>query len=86
MYECIAMAIGFILGAVCAICTVVALFSMQEEEELEREGLKNSPPSSDGHNFFVEGAASVDEEMKSQWENLMNYNGTGKGQMSIGDE
>lgn len=85
MYECVAMAIGFILGAVCAICTVVALFSMQEEDEKD-EAFGAPPPSSDGHNFFVEGAASVDEEMKSQWENLMNYNGTGKGQMSIGDE
>ena len=81
--DIIAMAVGFILGAACAIIAIRVMFF-----ELER--IKTCEQAEDTRDAATE--KSADEESKSrellmrQWENFLVYDGTGNDQMPIGDE
>ena len=75
MGYCIATIIGFVLGAACVIGTI--LFEERKNETPLPSAALTPSPREEG----------VDEEnLKKQWENFINYDGTPDGQTSIGDE
>lgn len=71
MSYCIATVIGFVLGAVCVIGTM--LFKERDTSS----GSRRLAPSPQGEERRV---------LNKQWENFLNYDGSDKDQMSIGDE
>ncbi|MBQ2742304.1 MAG: hypothetical protein IJF32_05815 [Oscillospiraceae bacterium] len=78
MSYCIATVIGFILGAACVIIASRVMCPGTERDTSSAS--QASAPSPQGEGFEGE------EQLKKQWENILNYNGTGNGQMPIGDE
>jgi hypothetical protein len=79
MSECIAMAIGFGLGAVASVAAVLVAVRMMEGEKREEH---NSAPA----DVPIDGEEAMrKEKLQKQWENFLNYDGTEKGQVSIED-
>lgn len=76
MSECIAMVIGFVLGAGCAI---IAGRNITESVHTNTDNATHREETSAA-------GVSEDERLKKQFENFLNYDGTDKGQVSIGDE
>ena len=74
MTECIAMAVGFMMGAGCVLGALVVC-RPRNTGESETEGRR------------AEGGTPYNEREKimMQWENFLNYDGSGKGQVSIED-
>lgn len=78
----IAMAIGFVLGAACAIIVFNMALSFSAKDI---SSAASGPPSPQGEGFgSVE--SKRQELLNKQWENFLNYDGTGKDQMPIGEE
>ncbi len=77
MFACIAMIIGFAMGAGCVLLAI-------REERRDCAGRPQSTHDDSAHT--EEACGEVDEALKRQLENFLNYDGTSKGQMPIGDE
>ncbi len=78
----IAMAMGVVLGAACVIIgfNIVLSFSAKHTSSTA-----SGTPSPQGEGFgTVE--SKHQELLNQQWENFLNYDGTDKDQMPIGDE
>ena len=80
MIECIAMVIGFGLGAVASVAAMFVAVRMMEGEEREEQ----CPVPADVP--IDEEDAMRKEKLQKQWENFLNYDGTEKGQVSIEEE
>ena len=79
MSECIAMAIGFGLGAVASVAAVLVAVRMMEGEKREEQHPTPADVPIDSEE------AMRKEKLQKQWENFLNYDGTEKGQVSIED-
>ena len=79
MSECIAMAIGFVLGAGC----VIVAMGMMRKGDTSSTASGSPSPQEEG---LVGEKSNEREQIKKQWENFLNYSGTEDGQMPIGDE
>ncbi len=79
----IVMAIGFVLGAACAIIVIGVMFFSSEAEK-DCEGAEDAREAEAEKGTDEE--AERQELLKRQWENFFIYDGTEKDQMPIGDE
>lgn len=80
MSECIAMAIGFIMGAGCALISGSGQRTRRERNDTQ------VIPRDDTKGAGAVRGKNEREILQKQWENFLNYDGTGEGQMPIGDE
>lgn len=74
----LAMSTGFILGAVCAIASIRAMIVFIEKFQ-KREAKEEAPAEETTKEEIIP------TELQKQWENFLNYDGSGKGQVSIED-
>ncbi len=79
MSYCIATVIGFVLGAVCVIGTML----FKERDTSSASQRDTHSPQGEG---FLGENPKKQELLYKQWENFLNYDGSDKDQMSIGDE
>lgn len=84
MSECIAMAIGFILGAACAIIANRVPFALKPSQSAVPTARPVGEPF--GEVVTEDEESKRRELLNKQWENFLNYDGTDKDQMPIGDE
>lgn len=87
MSECIAMAIGFVLGAGCV------MLAQMQKEKCKMQNYENDGTMHRVFSAKDTGTEAPEDEkdgerdrLQKQWENFLNYNGTEEGQMLIGDE
>ena len=74
----LAMSTGFILGAVCAIASIRAMIVFIEKFQKREVSEKEPAAEATKEGIFP-------TELQKQWENFLNYDGSGKGQVSIED-
>ena len=78
MSECIAMAVGFALGA------AYVLVSQRTSKVCESGELRaeQSPAPAEA----TEDSGTFGEQLQKQWDNFLNYEGSEYGQIPLGDE
>ncbi len=81
MSECIVMAVGVALGAACAIIAIGVVLVLKPSQSAVPTARPVGEP-------FGKVTAEDEEskKLKKQWENFLNYDGTEKDQMPIGEE
>ena len=83
--ECIAMAVGFMMGAGCVLgALAVGKPSRSLRDSSPGGGAKGVASHSGRCGSEADGEGKREKLMK-QWENFLNYDGTEKGQVSIED-
>ena len=84
MTECIAMAVGVILGGACAI------FAQMQNAKCKVQSAKGYPsaePQDDKENKPQDDAEREKlQKLQMQWENFMNYSGNSDGQVEVNEE
>ncbi len=78
MSECIAMVIGFVLGAG---CVILAQASGKLSAGSDKRAEQSPAPTTIAKENVSERA-----QLQKQWENFLNYDGTTKGQVEIGGD
>ncbi|MBR2180545.1 MAG: hypothetical protein IJ949_01500 [Oscillospiraceae bacterium] len=78
MTECIAMAVGVILGGACAI---FAQMQNAKCKEQSAKGYPSAEPQDDKENKPQDDAER--EKLQKQWENFINYGGSADGQVEV---